>query len=113
MKQMTRINILLPVELADAFRQRCKDGETSMVKVVRAFIEREIREPPLTVKTRSRMTDEQLHISAIRKDEQAKRKIAVIRSVTVDGMRLKDAAEKFGMSKSGVSRILSRAGVSI
>ncbi len=108
---MRRINILLPENLYQAFSARCDEANVTMASVVRAIIDREMGEPSLTVKQRSEMSVDQKQISAIRKGEAEKRKREIISAVLNEGALLKDVASRYGMSKSGVSKILSRAGV--
>ena len=111
---MKRINILLPPDLATDFAARCDECGVPMATVVRAIIEREMAAPTLTGTKRQKVDSEQERIiSALRRKEAEERKRDIIRAVTNDGARLREVAERYGMTVSGVSRVLKRAGASI
>lgn len=110
--KIKRINILLREDVYKTFAERCRAANIPMAEVVRSVIEREMKEPAITAQRREAAPKPDRSIAAIRKGEAEARKKAVIRDVKA-GALLREVAAKYGMTVSGVSRVLSRAGVSL
>lgn len=103
-----RINILLPDDLYDQFRTRCEFAGVSMAAVVRLIIERELAYPEETAQQRDRPEDRKL-AAMLRREENARRDADIVRRVAA-GETMGQVAASYGLSKSGVSRIVARAG---
>lgn len=104
------MNIILPEPLYEKFAARCEYASVSMAGVVRSIIERELAEPRETKEPRvndhAAKADQKikhaLHLEAIRKrDAEIMRKKAA-------GVSHNKIAAEYGITKSGVSRIVSR-----
>lgn len=105
---LRKINILLPDDLYDQFRTRCEFSGVSMAAVVRTIIERELSDPDVTANEKVTPEDRKL-ATMLRREAAVKRDADIVRRVK-DGELMGAVASLYGLSKSGVSRIVARAG---
>lgn len=106
-KLLPRINILLPQNVYDDFAARCADAGVSMSTVIRAIIVQEMEKPAMTAANRKAARQHELEMAAIRRGEAEKRREEIVKSA--DKHTITQLAARYGMSVSGVSRLLSRA----
>lgn len=110
----TRVNILLPDDLYNAFRDRCDYAGVSMASVVRKYVERECDMPTFTASPKPEPDPEVAAINAEAKrlvgEEIARRDADIIKRQS-EGEQMTKLAKEYGISLSRVSRIVARARV--
>lgn len=109
---MVRINILLPDDLVEDFRARCAESGISMSTVVRAIIEQEMAAPAITAEKHVTLKDQRKILVALRRKGAEARRRAIV-AEAMNKRPFAEIAKEFGISVSGVSKVLARAGVSV
>lgn len=100
-----RVNIILPIPLYDEFKQRCEFAGVGMATVVRHIIEREIASPVETAH-KKRQPDP---VEAVLRADLAEKRKQEILTRRLAGERPADLAREFGMTISGISKIVARS----